>query len=218
MTNSQNGWPVSPAMTTLVVNGVTFGGVRTGDVFTVLRYVAERYDAEVGRLVAGQCGGYNPRSIAGSGTPSNHASATAIDINWTQNPEHKRTMTAAERSRCHAIVEACDGVVRWGGDYAGADVDEMHWEINKGAGPVAELARKIEATMDEQSIASKLGADLNTDASGIAKGIVRQVDRAAADNFGAVNARLEAVEAKLDRVLAALGGGGPTPSVTPPAS
>lgn len=141
---SQNGWPVSPSdMTVLVVDGVSCGGVRSGPVFVVMRYVATRYDREVQRLKAGQCGGYNPRSIAGSKTPSNHASATANDFNWNDNPEHKRTMTATERAACHAIVDDCDGVVRWGGDYAGTDVDEMHWEINKGQAAVAALAAKI---------------------------------------------------------------------------
>jgi hypothetical protein len=155
VTTSQNGWPVSPAnRTTLVVNGVSCGGVRSGDVFTVLQYVATRYDREVQRLKAGQCGGYNPRSIAGSGTPSNHASATANDFNWTENPEHKRTMTAAERSACHAIVRACDGVVRWGGDYSGSDVDEMHWEIIGNAHQVAMLAGMIQdgELMDDATI------------------------------------------------------------------
>lgn len=201
-------------MTTLVVHGVEIGGVRSGDVFTVLRYVATVYDATVGRLVAGQCGGYNPRSIAGSGTPSNHASATAIDLNWTQNPEHKRTMTAAERAACHAIVAQCGGVVRWGGDYSGADVDEMHWEINKPAAAVAALAREIEDNMDVQTAAmlgfydaikaAAVAADADPDNGDTATG--RQLR---GFMFTIIDARLKPLSDKLDQVLAAL--------ATPPA-
>lgn len=59
--------------------------------------------------------------------------------------------------------------------------------------------------MDEGSIAQRLGGDLNTDASGIAKGTRRQVDTAVADNFAAINTRLDAQNAKIDQILAALG-------------
>jgi hypothetical protein len=63
---------------------------------------------------------------------------------------------------------------------------------------------KVAPAMDEQSIASKLGADLNTDASGVAKGVARQVDRALGDNLAALNARIDAMETKLDTLLTVL--------------
>lgn len=33
-----------------------------------------------------QSGGYNPRNIAGTNTPSQHAFGRAFDVNWTANP------------------------------------------------------------------------------------------------------------------------------------
>jgi D-alanyl-D-alanine carboxypeptidase len=146
VTNSQNGWPIEPAQRSpMTLFGVPFGDVRDGDVRTVLSYVATRFHQEVEHLVAGQCGAYNPRHIAGASFWSNHASATAIDINWGKHVQGVRgTFTAAQHTGVVNIVNACDGVVRWGGTYTGT-VDEMHFEINvpPGSTRLAALAREI---------------------------------------------------------------------------
>lgn len=144
MSASQNGWPIKPAsQTDLIVGGVNFGGVRSGSVFTVLAYVATRFHHEVEPLRAGQCGAYNPRKIPGSDVWSNHASATAIDCNWQLHPLGARgTYSYRAHQTIERIVADCDGVVRWGGTYS-TTVDEMHFEINKGATAVAALAKKI---------------------------------------------------------------------------
>jgi hypothetical protein len=146
MTNSQNGWPIEPAARTpLTVAGVLFGDVRSGDVFTVLQYVATRYHNEVEHLIGGTCGAYNPRKIPGSNTWSNHASATAIDCNWQRHPLGARgTYTTAQRAKIVDIVNSLDGAVRWGGVYT-TTVDEMHFEINADAKRVRIAALKIRA-------------------------------------------------------------------------
>lgn len=144
MATSQNGWTVNPSSRTdLMATGVHFGDVRSGDVFTVLQYVAVRFATTVERLIAGQCGAYNPRKIEGTNTWSNHASATAIDCNWGRHPRGKRnTFARSQVAAIRQILAYCDGVVRWGGDFT-TTVDEMHFEINGKAAAVKALADKI---------------------------------------------------------------------------
>jgi D-alanyl-D-alanine carboxypeptidase-like protein len=153
MATSQNGWPVdfsgdrqdhSP-----IAAGVTAPqGVRRGDVATVLHYVARRFDSEVERLRQGWCWGWYVRRIAGSNTYSNHASGTAIDLNAPDHPAGSTgTFTRTQRTAIGRILDACDGVVRWGGQFTGRK-DEMHFEINRGVGAVAALADKIRAEED----------------------------------------------------------------------
>jgi D-alanyl-D-alanine carboxypeptidase len=154
MATSQNGWQVdfsgdrqdrSP-----IVAGVTAPqGVLRGDVAAVLHYVARRFDAEVERLHSGWCWGWYVRRIAGSRSYSNHASGTAIDLNAPDHPAGPAgTFTRAQRAAIERVLDACDGVVRWGGHYTGRK-DEMHFEINKGRAAVAALADKIKAEEDE---------------------------------------------------------------------
>jgi D-alanyl-D-alanine carboxypeptidase-like protein len=165
MATSQNGWTVNPSqITDLTVAGAHFGGVRSGDVFTVLQYVAVRYAAEVERLIDGQCGAYNPRKIEGSKTWSNHASATAIDCNWGRHPRGVRgTFSRSQLAKLRELLTYCEGVVRWGGDFT-TTVDEMHFEIHGNAAAVKALADKIkgddmamtDAEMDK--LAAKIAA------------------------------------------------------------
>ena len=59
---------------------------------------------------------------------SNHASGTAIDLNWQKFPMFKRNMNKKQEEACRAIVKDCEGLIRWGGDYK-TGVDQMHFEI-----------------------------------------------------------------------------------------
>lgn len=144
MATSQNGWTVNPRnRTDLVVTGVNFGGVRSGDVFTVLQYVATRYAAKVERLIPGQCGAYNPRKVEDSDEWSDHASATAIDTNWQRHQRGKRgTFTRAQVAEIRELLAYCEGVVYWGGDFT-TTVDEMHFGIHGNAAAVKPVADKI---------------------------------------------------------------------------
>ena len=149
---SQNGWPViTSSSSTLLDRGFTAagqafpGGVRRGEVSTILRYVATRLNNEVEALRNPGCWGWNYRVIRGGTSYSNHASATAIDCNAPQHPLGSAgTFSAAEVRTIHAILAVCEGTVRWGGDYSGRK-DEMHFEINRGPGDpaIARVARKL---------------------------------------------------------------------------
>lgn len=154
MASSQNGWPVATAsqQDTSTVAGVAFpNGVLRGDVATVLHYVARRFHAEVEPLHAGWCWGWFVKIIAGSTSISNHASGTAIDFNAPNHPlGASGTFSTTKRAAIRRILDDCDGVVRWGGDYTGRK-DEMHFEIDKGAAAVKALATKIRNQEDDMS-------------------------------------------------------------------
>lgn len=147
---SQNGWPAG-STSAIPVSGLSVGaatfpaGVRSGEVRIVLGYVARRFDNEVEALVSGWCWGHSYRVMSGSTSLSNHASGTAIDVNAPRHPlGASGTFSSTQRSHIRSILNACDGVVRWGGDYSGRK-DEMHFEINvrPGDARLAALARRI---------------------------------------------------------------------------
>ncbi len=149
---SQNGWGVITTSSSAALDrgfaagGEGFpGGVRRGDVSTILRYVASRFDAEVEALHNPGCWGWSYRVIRGGTSYSNHASATAIDCNAPRHPLGKAgTFSAAQMRTIHAILGVCEGAVRWGGDYNGRK-DEMHFEINRRPGDpaIARVAKKL---------------------------------------------------------------------------
>ena len=132
---SQNGWTAGYSnqipLSSLSVGAASFpAGVRSGDVYTVLRYVARRVDTEVEALYSPGCWGHNYREISGSTNLSNHSSGTAIDCNAPDHPlGASGTFTSAQVAAIRSILSACNGVVRWGGDSSGRK-DEMHFEIN----------------------------------------------------------------------------------------
>jgi hypothetical protein len=127
------GFPVLPSggpqLGTYLVPGTSVKLTVARDVAPILIAVARDFDREVEDLIPGQCGGFNPRRIAGSASWSRHAAGLAIDLNWQKHPMGKRgTFTAAKQA---AIKKICARykVVRWGGTYVSRP-DDMHLEIN----------------------------------------------------------------------------------------
>lgn len=147
MTTCQNGWPADPTRAHIVgltVCGVSFpGGVRGGDVETVLRYVAEQFHRRVHSLTPGWCWGYSYRDVKGSTDLSNHAGGYAIDVDAPSHPLGAvGTFTPAQVATIHAILAELGGVVRWGGDYSGRK-DEMHFEVVGTPAQVAAVAARL---------------------------------------------------------------------------
>lgn len=170
---SQNGWPVlrdRPPAVPVPGTDVSLT-VRPGDVAVVLVEVARRFDDEVEDIdtadhppdrapdIAGGAPselrddwGWAYRSVRGQTTGfSNHASATAIDLNATQHPRGvKGTFTSAQERAVRAILADLEDpvtgkpVVRWGEDYT-TTVDGMHFEINADAAAVRRVADRIRA-------------------------------------------------------------------------
>lgn len=143
MVSSQNGWSAYESSTGLVSFPWVTGRVRPGDVYTVLNYLARRFNAEVEGIEAWQSWGWNYRAVRGAAALSNHASGTAVDFNATRHALGARgTFNARQVAAIRRILADLGGVVRWGGDYTGR-ADEMHFEINATPARVAVVARAI---------------------------------------------------------------------------
>lgn len=144
---SQNGWSVISAAHT--ATHPLIGRVRAGDVWCVMHWLATRYDLEVERIDTKQSGGYNRRKIAGSAKWSNHASGTAIDLNWRKHPVGGTTTGFTDHQVTHikAIMRTAGGVLRWGGP---AFRDPMHFEIAPGVTPAQ--VRRLRAILLQQML------------------------------------------------------------------
>jgi hypothetical protein len=158
MNKSENGWPVieSHSDRNLVVTRIPGTGIPgiplrvQKDCAPLLAYVASLVHKNVSDLKQGNKpgvqdeGGYNYRKIDGNRGFSNHASGTAIDLNWSKFPMFKRRMSKKQREAALAIEAELKEVIRWGGSYSPSRVDEMHWEIRPGAS-VAEVKKFIKS-------------------------------------------------------------------------
>lgn len=149
---SYNDWPVGTPASSIGVANHTVPGtsvvlpVKSGNVATVLMYVASRFNGEVQALRSGQCWGYSYRkNVNNPSVWSNHASGTAIDLNAVLHPNGaKGTFTGSQVSSIRSILAFCGEVVYWGGDYRGT-TDEMHFEMDvpPGDARLTSLVQKI---------------------------------------------------------------------------
>lgn len=168
METSYNGWPASADPQAIGIDasfsqrGVSFpGGVKAGDVATVLGYVIGRIHDEVEQLHDGWCWGYNFRPATNSpNTLSCHSSGTAADINA---PDHgdgvHDTFTPQQQDWIRQILREVGGVVVWGADWD----DDMHFEISGTAEQVAAVAAGLTGSSSVQP-APPQGDDDVTDA------------------------------------------------------
>lgn len=140
-TKSQNGWPVHRTKPPLWAHPQV-GGILAGPVWVVLAWYMREHGRWVESIDPSQSGCWNPRKISGSTKYSNHASATAVDLNWRKHPAGKRdTYTATQRNTIEALIAKADRVLRWGRLFD----DEMHIEIAPGvtAAQVEKLASRL---------------------------------------------------------------------------
>ena len=153
MAKSQNGWTVQNSKANLWPHPQV-GPILAGPVWVVLAAFLRRYAAEV-EPIGKSSGCYNRRKIAGSRKWSNHASATAVDLNWNLHPVGGKYTgyTADQITTVYYLLEDFP-VLRWGGP---AFRDPMHFEIAPGvtAAQVEKLATKL-----LQSRLAQLGYDL----------------------------------------------------------
>jgi hypothetical protein len=152
MATSYNGWPASRDPSAIGIKpfkvaGRDFpGGVKGGDVATVLRYVAVQWHTRVESLYTGpdrDDWGYSYRANVNNPSElSCHSSGTAIDCNASSHPNGQRnTVTYAQKQVCLTIEKECSGLVRWGGHFT--TTDEMHWEIHGTRAEIAALAKRL---------------------------------------------------------------------------
>jgi hypothetical protein len=144
---SQNGWPVvgDPYDERLVMLPGVTGGVRAGDVATVLGHVVARFGAEIEPVDEMSSWGWAHREVRGGGDVSNHASGTAVDLNAPAHPMGEEgTFTRDQLATVRSILEDVSPAVVWGGDFDGRK-DEMHFEVVGGPEVVAEVAARLAA-------------------------------------------------------------------------
>jgi hypothetical protein len=144
--NSQNGWPINPPLQTRTIPGTNVRvSVARGPAGDVLIHVLTRFHYGVEPLDAATTGGYNPRTIGSTNVWSNHASGTAVDANWGAHPQGSAgTFTPAQVTEIRRILGDAQ-VVRWGGDFRHAAIDEMHFEIHGTAEEVQRAADRVRA-------------------------------------------------------------------------
>lgn len=144
---SYNGWPANSDPDAINVQnfgdaqGFPFpGGVRGGDVFTVLGYVATQLHERVEPCINGWCWGWTyKQNVNNPSQLSCHASATAIDWNAPDHPNGSSgTFSDAQRGVIYAILDEVQGAVSWLEGY-----DEMHFEICVNASDLAAIAANL---------------------------------------------------------------------------
>jgi hypothetical protein len=150
VTTSYNGWPASTDPAAIGITHLDLPGhpnafppgVKSGDVATILGYVAAQLHARVEPMGDG-CWGYSYRKNRNADNLSCHASGTAIDYNAPRHPNGKSgTFTAAQVAEIRKILSECGGIVKWGGDFHGTK-DEMHFEIHGNTADVKGIAVRL---------------------------------------------------------------------------
>lgn len=148
---SYNGWLASAnpkdfgGLQALVVRTESFApGVRAGDVWEVLSYVATQIDARVEKVDKGHSAddwGFNFRANMNNVNQiSCHGSGTAFDYNAVLHPNGVRgTWTADQKAEIAKILAEVDNVV------ANLPYDEMHFEICDDAAAVKRVADILRA-------------------------------------------------------------------------
>lgn len=119
--------PSTPKLKTIITPG--------GAKFSVAEEYAPRFQAFVNELATtygldpATSGGYNPRYIAGTQTPSEHAYGRAIDVNWNANPPGANKKYTIDPQTARTLASKYG--LTWGGDWTGNTTDPMHFEINQ---------------------------------------------------------------------------------------
>jgi hypothetical protein len=131
---SQNGWQASANRGAIGIKNYIIPGTKRN--MTCAKAVAPIFMAFLAEFhrtiekidvgVYDDWGYASPVVIPGSNVISNHASGTAIDINSSKHPWHRRTYKPFKKRKIRLLAKKY--ALRWGGDYKNS-VDEMHFEI-----------------------------------------------------------------------------------------
>jgi hypothetical protein len=166
---SQNGWAVyddTTHFTRVKVAGVGFWAANA-DVATVLADFTQRYNDTIESITlpVKEAPGYDDwsyavRPVRGQTKGySNHASATAWDLNATRHPRGvDGTYPGDLRPKLKALVARYNGVLRDGEFYTTSTIDGMHIEINAGPDAVKAEADRIRSKEDDMSKADAVAA------------------------------------------------------------
>lgn len=144
---SSNGWPASAVQSEIEISMFTIvPGIRpvrlrcAKAVAPLLVGALKEWHKSVEKLEPGEVQGYAYRDVrGGSGTLSNHASGTAVDIWPSRHPQGDADGNLTKEQQ-DAILAICKKYgLRSGGTYKTAKPDWMHIEINITPAKVAVL-------------------------------------------------------------------------------
>lgn len=162
MATSLNGWPVPPKqLKTFDIPGTKRRVTLDADAGPLLVALAADYHKTVRAIDKGPWdeGGYNNRDARNAaGKKSNHASGTAIDLNWSEEGAvnsawGKKFFAQAKTKAAMAVLKKRYGsVLQWGGDWRAQDF--MHWEIKPGATKTDVLALCKKLGIDADGVRS----------------------------------------------------------------
>jgi len=142
MPTSLNGWTVLTNTSTMLKVGLVPKTTRKirmqREILPLFLALAFDYDEWIAPIDQGPLddAGYAYRKANAANGWSNHASGTALDINWTKEGAQKatnRTFWAKNDIRLRVSqLKRIYHVLDWGGDWSKAYWDPMHWEIAPG--------------------------------------------------------------------------------------
>jgi len=139
---SINGWPVlKPGDGRLKTGTIPGTKIRltTRDVcLPFFLALAADYNEMIEPLSLGRNddGGYAYRVSRESELWSNHASGTAIDLNWSghgsRNLVNRKWWALGRNKKATDVIKKRYRIVNWGGDWSDRYYDPMHWELKAG--------------------------------------------------------------------------------------
>ena len=154
---SINGWPASKDEKSIKVRSFAINDSKrhvrvSEDAAPVLLWAAWKFHTGVANLDKDPLAvwGYKYRpALHGNGKLSDHASGTAIDLRSDKFPVGTANMTLKQRTYVRLILQRCDGLLIWGGDYkSAASKDQMHFAIAPGKTAADVLAWRIKRRID----------------------------------------------------------------------
>lgn len=158
MLASINGWQVPPKkLKTFRVPGTDRRVTLDAVAGPVLVALAADYHRTVRPIDVGPWdeGGYNNRDARlAAGQKSNHASGTAVDLNWSEEGAmgsawgRKFFAQARTRAAIAALKRRYGSVLQWGGDWRAQDF--MHWEVKPSCTPLAVRALQHRLGIDDE--------------------------------------------------------------------
>jgi hypothetical protein len=148
---SSNGWPASANQAEIDIKIFTIvPGIRpvrlrcAAAVAPLLIAACKEWHKRVEKLEPGEVQGYAFRDVRGAtGTLSNHASGTAVDIWPSRHPQGDKDGNLTKEQQT-AILEICKRYgLRSGGTYKSAKPDWMHIEIDVSPAKAAALIASL---------------------------------------------------------------------------
>ena len=145
---SINRWPVlrrgDQRLGTKQIPGTKIRLTGRREVLPYLVALAADYNATIAPLIPGEVGAYNYRPSRVSSSWSNHASGTAVDINYSHEGAQRLTNRKWWQRKRTAVdaLQRKYKLLNWGGNWSDKYYDPMHWELKRGT-TVAQVQREI---------------------------------------------------------------------------